>query len=142
MREFALSVSEPPYFAPPEACVRKKDASESIFYSVFLFSGTLKTPYGCRVVLLNSIPPLFGIGNSHVMWLLSSCVLGTIVAVLGIKVSPQIFRICIMNIGTATGVSIVGMRPPNDKFLLVAGPVGMGLGAIFASPLGKDTSYL
>ena len=47
-----------------------------------------------------------------------------------------------MNMGTAAGVSIVGMRSTNEKFLLVAGPVGMGLGAMFAAPLGKNSEYV
>lgn len=35
------------------------------------------------------------------------------------------------------GLSIAGMSAPNDEFLSIAGPVGVGLGAMYASALSS-----
>ena len=88
-----------------------------------------KISNGFCFVLLRSLPPQSGTGSGHLVWLVSSCALGAAVPVLCIKGGSPFLRLLFMNIGMAAGVSIVGMRSPNDKFLRVAGPVGGGYGS-------------
>ena len=75
-------------------------------------------------------------GPKHLAWLLHSGVMGAVVALLMILGGPLV-RAVWYTAGIVGGLSTMAMCVPNEKFLNMAAPLGVGLGVFFVSSLGS-----
>lgn len=77
-------------------------------------------------------------GPKHLAWLLHSGVMGAVVAPLTILGGPLLIRAAWYTAGIVGGLSTVAMCAPSEKFLNMGAPLGVGLGLVFVSSLGKQ----
>lgn len=54
---------------------------------------------------------------------------------------PLLIRAAWMTAGVIGGLSAIAATAPSDKFLNMAGPLAIGLGVVFASSIGKNTTF-
>lgn len=63
--------------------------------------------------------------------------MGAVVAPLTILGGPLLLRAAWYTAGIVGGLSTVAMCAPSEKFLNMGAPLGVGLGVVFVSSLGK-----
>jgi len=66
-----------------------------------------------------------------------SGVIGVVLCPLLLLGGPLLTRAAIMTSGIVGGLSAIAMSAPSEKFLYMSGPLGIGLGVVFASSLGS-----
>ncbi|KAF3827686.1 hypothetical protein GH733_000921 [Mirounga leonina] len=88
-------------------------------------------------MMVRSIPYDQSPVPKHVAWLLHSGVLGAVVAPLTMLGGPLLIRAAWYTAGIVGGLSAVAMCAPSEKFLNMGAPLGVGLGLVFVSSLGK-----
>lgn len=86
---------------------------------MFLAGGVFTKSHGYRFVFL---------------WL---GVMGAVVAPLAFLGGPLLIRAAWYTAGIVGGLSTVAMCAPSEKFLNMGGPLGIGLGFVLASSIGK-----
>lgn len=64
-------------------------------------------------------------------------VMGAVVAPLAFLGGPLLIRAAWYTAGIVGGLSTVAMCAPSEKFLNMGGPLGIGLGFVIASSIGK-----
>lgn len=67
--------------------------------------------------------------------------MGTVVAPLTILGGPLLIRAAWYTAGIVGGLSTVAMCAPSEKFLNMGAPLGVGLGLVFVSSLGKPLCF-
>ena len=72
---------------------------------------------------------------------LSPGVMGAVVAPLTILGGPLLLRAAWYTAGIVGGLSTVAMCAPSEKFLNMGAPLGVGLGVVFVSSLGKPLCF-
>uniref|UniRef100_A0A8R1V3Y2 Growth hormone-inducible transmembrane protein n=1 Tax=Pristionchus pacificus TaxID=54126 RepID=A0A8R1V3Y2_PRIPA len=73
----------------------------------------------------------------HAAWLLHSGVMGAVLAPLCFLGGPVLVRAAWYTAGIVAGLSTVAMTAPSDKFLMMGGPLAMGLGVVFVANIGQ-----
>jgi len=96
--------------------------------------GTLVAVIG-SAVLARSIPYKGGFGAKHMAWLLHTGVMGAVIAPLTLMGGPLLLRAAWYTAGVVGGLSILAMSAPNEKFLMMGGPLACGFGVVFVSSL-------
>lgn len=109
----------------------------------FLSSGGL-VAFGISVaamigtsVLVMSLPYKEGFGAKQMAWMLHAGTVGAILAPISFLGGPLILRAACYTAGIVGGLSAVAACAPSDKFLNIGGPLGIGLGVVFASCVGS-----
>ncbi|GMS96802.1 hypothetical protein PENTCL1PPCAC_18977 [Pristionchus entomophagus] len=72
----------------------------------------------------------------HVAWLVHSGVMGAVLAPMCFLGGPVLVRAAWYTAGIVAGLSTVAMTAPSEKFLMMGGPLAMGLGVVFVSNIG------
>lgn len=67
--------------------------------------------------------------------------MGAVVAPLTILGGPLLVRAAWYTAGIVGGLSTVAMCAPSEKFLNMGAPLGVGLGLVFVSSLGKSLCF-
>lgn len=76
----------------------------------------------------------------QILWVLFSLwlgVMGAVVAPLTFLGGPLLIRAAWYTAGIVGGLSTVAICAPSEKFLNMGGPLGIGLGFVLASSIGK-----
>ncbi|KAG8435005.1 hypothetical protein GDO86_013097 [Hymenochirus boettgeri] len=73
----------------------------------------------------------------HLAWMGHAGVMGAVVAPLTLLGGPLLIRAAWYTAGIVGGLSTVAMCAPSEKFLDMGGPLGVGLGLVFASSIGS-----
>lgn len=68
-------------------------------------------------------------------------VMGAVVAPLTMLGGPLLVRAAWYTAGIVGGLSTVAMCAPSEKFLNMGAPLGVGLGVVFVSSLGKPLCF-
>ncbi|KAG8042445.1 hypothetical protein G9C98_005079, partial [Cotesia typhae] len=100
------------------------------------FAGTLAAMIGAGI-LVRSIPYQEGFGAKQAAWMLHSGVIGAVLAPLSLVGGPVLIRAACYTAGIVAGLSAVAACAPSDEFLKIGGPLGIGLGVVFASSIGS-----
>ncbi|XP_046990481.1 growth hormone-inducible transmembrane protein-like isoform X2 [Schistocerca americana] len=87
-------------------------------------------------VIVQSIPYQKGFGVKQMAWLAHSAVLGAFIAPICFVGGPVLIRAAWYTAGVVGGLSTVAVCAPSEKFLMMGGPLAIGLGVVFASSLG------
>uniref|UniRef100_A0A1B6CLG6 Growth hormone-inducible transmembrane protein n=1 Tax=Clastoptera arizonana TaxID=38151 RepID=A0A1B6CLG6_9HEMI len=82
-----------------------------------------------------------GFGAKQMAWIVHSAIMGAVLAPMCILGGPLVMRAAWYTAGVVGGLSAVAVCAPSDKFLNMTGPLAIGLGVVFASSLGKNSSY-
>uniref|UniRef100_A0A1B6F2B1 Growth hormone-inducible transmembrane protein n=1 Tax=Cuerna arida TaxID=1464854 RepID=A0A1B6F2B1_9HEMI len=98
---------------------------------------------GCVVVsfgslmLVHNIPYKEGFGPKQMAWIFQSSVMGVMLAPLCFVGGPILVRAALYTAGIFGGLSTIAVCAPSEKYLMLGGPLAMGLGAVFVSSLGS-----
>lgn len=88
-------------------------------------------------VVLQSIPYKEGFGAKQVAWLVHTGIVGAVLAPLYLLGGPLILRAGWYTAGVVGGLSVLAVSAPSEKFLMMGGPLAIGLGVVFASSVGS-----
>ena len=88
-------------------------------------------------MVAQSIPYKTGFGAKQVAWAVHSAIIGAVIAPLCFVGGPILLRAAWYTAGVVGGLSTVAICAPSDKFLMMGGPLAMGLGVVFASSLAS-----
>ncbi|KAL1124374.1 hypothetical protein AAG570_001003 [Ranatra chinensis] len=83
------------------------------------------------------IPYQPGFGAKQMAWIVHSSVVGAVLAPICLMGGPLLLRAAWLTAGVVGGLSAVAVCAPSDKFLMMGGPLAIGLGAVFASSIGS-----
>ncbi|GMR49175.1 hypothetical protein PMAYCL1PPCAC_19370, partial [Pristionchus mayeri] len=72
----------------------------------------------------------------HLAWLVHSGVMGAVLAPMCFMGGPVLVRAAWYTAGIVAGLSTVAMTAPSEKFLMMAGPLAMGMGVVFVANIG------
>ncbi|CAB3409119.1 unnamed protein product [Caenorhabditis bovis] len=72
----------------------------------------------------------------HCAWLLHCGVLGAVLAPMCYLGGPLLMRAAWYTAGIAGGLSLTAITAPSEKFLMMSGPLAMGLGVVFMANIG------
>jgi len=97
---------------------------------------TLAAMIGTGIVV-RSMPYKPGFGGKQIGWMVHSAVMGVVLCPMLLMGGPLLTRAAIMTSGIVGGLSAIAMSAPSEKFLNMAGPLGIGLGVVFVSSLGS-----
>ena len=86
---------------------------------------------------LQSIPYKEGFGPKQMAWLIHTGIVGAILAPMYLLGGPLVLRAGWYTAGVVGGLSTLAVCAPSDKFLMMGGPLAIGLGAVFASSVGS-----
>jgi len=100
-----------------------------IFLSIAAIMGT--------GVLAQSIEYSEGFGAKQLAWILHAGVMGAMLAPLCFAGGPLLIRAAWYTAGIVGGLSTIAVCAPSEKFLMMGGPLAMGLGVVFASSIGS-----
>ncbi|OXA38966.1 growth hormone-inducible transmembrane protein [Folsomia candida] len=101
-----------------------------------VIGGTLVAMIGTGMVV-RGMPYKEGFGAKQVGWMVHSGVMGVVLAPMLLLGGPLLLRAAIMTSGIVGGLSAIAISAPSEKFLNMGGPLGIGLGVVFASSLGS-----
>lgn len=73
----------------------------------------------------------------HGAWLLHSAIMGAVLAPLCLAGGPVLIRAAWYTAALCGGLSAMAMCAPSEKFLMMSGPLAMGLGVVFAANIGS-----
>ncbi|KAI6180633.1 hypothetical protein M3Y98_00741900 [Aphelenchoides besseyi] len=80
-------------------------------------------------------------GNSkaakHMAWLAHCGIMGLVLAPLCLAGGPVLLRAAWYTAGLCGGLSALAMCAPSEKFLMMGGPLAMGLGVVFVANIGS-----
>ncbi|XP_063236213.1 growth hormone-inducible transmembrane protein-like [Bacillus rossius redtenbacheri] len=88
-------------------------------------------------MLVQSIPYEPGFGVKQLAWLGHTAILGAVIAPICLLGGPIIIRAAWYTAGITGALSTIAVCAPSDKFMNMAGPLAIGLGAVFAASLGS-----
>ncbi|CAL7945997.1 unnamed protein product [Xylocopa violacea] len=88
-------------------------------------------------ILLHRIPYKEGFGPKQMVWLLHTGIIGAIIAPLYLYGGPVILKAAWYTAGIFGSLSAIAICAPSEKFLNMGGPLGIGLGVVFASSVGS-----
>ncbi|CAJ0565938.1 unnamed protein product, partial [Mesorhabditis spiculigera] len=72
----------------------------------------------------------------HVAWAVHCGALGAVLAPMVYMGGPALMRAAWYTAGLVAGLSATAITAPSEKFLMMAGPLGMGLGVVFVANIG------
>ncbi|OQV12820.1 Growth hormone-inducible transmembrane protein [Hypsibius exemplaris] len=87
-------------------------------------------------MLAQSIP-YENTGSKHAAWLLHAAAVGAVIAPLTLLGGPLMLKASLYTAGIVGGLSAVAASAPSDKFLMMAGPLAIGLGVVVAASIGS-----
>lgn len=87
--------------------------------------------------ILHNIEYKEGFGPKQLAWIVHSSLVGAVLAPICVLGGPILTRAALYTFGVFGGLSTIAMCAPSDKFLMMAGPLSMGLGVVFVSSLGS-----
>ncbi|KRT78405.1 hypothetical protein AMK59_8609 [Oryctes borbonicus] len=87
-------------------------------------------------MLAQSIEYTEGFGPKQMAWMLHSSVLGAMIAPICFLGGPILIRAAWYTAGVVGGLSAVAVCAPSEKFLMMGGPLAMGLGVVLVSSIG------
>lgn len=76
-------------------------------------------------------------GSKHAAWLLHAAAVGAVIAPLTLLGGPLMLKASIYTAGIVGSLSAVAACAPSDKFLMMAGPLAIGLGVVVAASIGS-----
>lgn len=88
-------------------------------------------------MLAQSIEYSPGFGPKQMAWILHSAIMGAVIAPICLVGGPILLRAAVYTGGIVGGLSTVAVCAPSDKFLMMGGPLAIGLGVVFASSIGS-----
>lgn len=88
-------------------------------------------------MVAQSIPYREGFGSKQLAWALHCGVVGAVIAPLCILGGPLMLRAALYTAGISGALSAIAYCAPNDKFLMMGGPLALGLGLVFAASMGS-----
>lgn len=100
-----------------------------IFLSIAAIMGT--------GILAQSIEYRPGFGAKQMAWALHAGTMGAMLAPLCFLGGPILIRAAWYTAGIVGGLSTIAVCAPSEKFLMMGGPLAMGLGVVFASSIGS-----
>lgn len=77
-----------------------------------------------------------GFGPKQMAWLLHAGVMGAMLAPMCFVGGPILMRAAWYTTGVVGGLSAIAVCAPSEKFLMMGGPLAMGLGVVIASSIG------
>jgi len=88
-------------------------------------------------MVMRGLPYESSLGPKQGAWVLHNAVLGmAILPIVGVG-GPIALKAAVYTAGIVGGLSAIAVCAPSDKFLNWAGPLGIGLGGVFAASLGS-----
>lgn len=87
-------------------------------------------------ILCQTIEYSPGFGPKQMSWMLHSAVMGALLAPLCFVGGPILVRAAWYTAGLVGGLSTIAVCAPSERFLMMGGPLAMGLGVVFVSSLG------
>lgn len=94
-------------------------------------------------MIVRSIPYEQGMfGTKQIAWAVHCGLLGAMVAPLALLGGAVALRAAWYTAGIVGGLSMIAATAPSDKFLNMSGPLGIGLGVVFAASIGKPFFFL
>ncbi|XP_018329808.1 growth hormone-inducible transmembrane protein [Agrilus planipennis] len=88
-------------------------------------------------MLAQSVEYKPGFGPKQMAWLLHAGTMGAMLAPLCFLGGPILMRAGLYSAGIVGGLSAVSACAPSEKFLMMGGPLAMGLGVVFCASLGS-----
>ncbi|XP_014681558.1 PREDICTED: growth hormone-inducible transmembrane protein-like [Priapulus caudatus] len=88
-------------------------------------------------MVARSIPYQEGFGTKQLAWAAHAGIMGAVVAPLTLLGGPLLIRAAWYTAGIIGGLSTVAVCAPSEKFLNMAGPLSIGLGAVVMASLGS-----
>lgn len=88
-------------------------------------------------IVTQSIPYEPGLGVKQLAWATHCGIMGAVIAPLCFMGGPILIRAAWYTAGIVGGLSTLAVCAPSDKFLYMGGPLGIGLGFVFASSLAN-----
>jgi FtsH-binding integral membrane protein len=73
----------------------------------------------------------------HLTWILHCGVLGAFLAPICLAGGPVLMRAAWYTAALCAGLSATAICAPSEKFLMMGGPLSMGLGVVFAANIGS-----
>jgi FtsH-binding integral membrane protein len=74
----------------------------------------------------------------HMAWLVHSGILGAVLApICLVSGSPVLLRAAIYTLALCGGLTATALTAPSEKFLMMSGPLAMGLAVVFAANIGS-----
>ncbi|XP_017769720.1 PREDICTED: growth hormone-inducible transmembrane protein-like [Nicrophorus vespilloides] len=88
-------------------------------------------------ILCQSIDYSQGFGPKQMAWLLHAGTMGAVLAPMCYLGGPLLMTAAWYTVGVVGGLSTIAVCAPSEKFLMMGGPLAMGLGVVFASSIGS-----
>jgi len=108
------------------------------------------TSSGGLMVFIGSLAAIIGTGMlvrsidydsnriaKHLAWIAHCGVMGAVLAPLCLAGGPVLLRAAWYTAGLCAGLSATAMCAPSEKFLMMGGPLAMGLGVVFVANIGS-----
>uniref|UniRef100_A0AC35UD90 Growth hormone-inducible transmembrane protein n=1 Tax=Rhabditophanes sp. KR3021 TaxID=114890 RepID=A0AC35UD90_9BILA len=73
----------------------------------------------------------------HMAWMLHCGVMGALLCPLVLAGGPVLMRASLYTAGITLGLSTIALTAPSEKFLLMGGPLAMGLGCVLVANIGS-----
>jgi len=103
---------------------------------LLMFIGSLAAIIGTGM-LVRSIDYHSNPTAKHLAWLAHCGVLGAVLAPICLAGGPVLLRAACYTAALCAGLSATAICAPSEKFLMMAGPLSMGLGVVFAANIGS-----
>lgn len=87
-------------------------------------------------ILAQSIEYRPGFGMKQMAWMLHAATMGAMLAPMCFLGGPLLLRAGWYTAGVVGGLSMIAVCAPSEKFLMMGGPLAMGLGVVIMSSLG------
>ncbi|XP_066583506.1 growth hormone-inducible transmembrane protein-like [Prorops nasuta] len=88
-------------------------------------------------MVARGIPYNEGFGAKQMAWLAHTGIIGAVLTSSIVAYGPVVLRAAYLTAGVVGGLSAIAICAPSDKFLNMAGPLGIGLGVVAASSLAS-----
>lgn len=116
-------------------------ASRSYTIMRLMSSGSLVTTFATLAVIVGSgmITQAISYDNTvlkHAAWLTHAGLFGAMLAPLCFLGGPVLIRAAWYTAGIVAGLSFTAISAPSEKFLMMTGPLAMGLGVVFVANIG------
>uniref|UniRef100_A0A0K0D558 Growth hormone-inducible transmembrane protein n=1 Tax=Angiostrongylus cantonensis TaxID=6313 RepID=A0A0K0D558_ANGCA len=72
----------------------------------------------------------------HLAWMLHCAAMGAVLAPMVYMGGPVLMRAAWYTAGIVAGLSATAITAPSEKFLMMSGPLAMGLGVVFVANIG------
>uniref|UniRef100_A0A9J2Q1V2 Growth hormone-inducible transmembrane protein n=2 Tax=Ascaris TaxID=6251 RepID=A0A9J2Q1V2_ASCLU len=116
-------------------------ASRSYTIMRLMASGSVITTFAALAVIVGSgvIAQAIDYDNTvlkHAAWLTHAGLFGAMLAPLCFLGGPVLLRAAWYTAGIVAGLSFTAISAPSEKFLMMSGPLAMGLGVVFVANIG------